>query len=67
MSFCSMDLVKKIGIQGSPQVLSLDTLYMGTQVDTLEVDLEVSGSKDGGGKTFHLPRVCALRVSYTSR
>ena len=60
-SFCSMELLKMLDIEGSPQPLTLDTLNTSSQVETLEVALNITGVKSSRGKVFHLPRVYALK------
>ena len=68
-SFCSMELVKMLSVQGTPQSLSLDTLNKVSQVHTLVVSLDISGTigKTHAMKSFCLPKVNALREFPTLR
>ena len=68
-SFCSMELVKMLSVQGTSQSLSLDTLNTNSQVQTLVVSLDISGTigKAHARKSFCIPKIHALREFPTLR
>ncbi|XP_038066468.1 uncharacterized protein LOC119736528 [Patiria miniata] len=68
-SFCSMELVKMLGVKGTPQSLSLDTLNENAQVQTVVLSLDVSGivGKAHTRKSFCIPEIHALKEFPTLR